>query len=101
VYVVVPHLPEEMSNESAVEVIQRAMIDRLFAEQQIRDYVLWYYTPMALGWTRHLKPLATVYDCMDELSAFRNAPRALREREAELFKRADLVFTGEGVRFFV
>jgi UDP-galactopyranose mutase len=31
---------------------------------------------------------------MDELSAFKNAPAALREREAELFKRADLVFTG-------
>jgi UDP-galactopyranose mutase len=31
---------------------------------------------------------------MDEVSAFRNAPRALRDREAELFKRADLVFTG-------
>jgi UDP-galactopyranose mutase len=70
------------------------MIDRLFAEHQIREYVLWYYTPMALGWTRHLKPVATVYDCMDELSAFRNAPRALRDREAELFRRADLVFTG-------
>ncbi|MDQ1557464.1 MAG: UDP-galactopyranose mutase [Pyrinomonadaceae bacterium] len=94
VYVVVPHLPEGLSNEVAVEAIQQAMIDRLFAEHQIRDYVLWYYTPMALGWTRHLKPLATVYDCMDELSAFRNAPRSLREREAELFRRADLVFTG-------
>lgn len=94
VYVVVPHLTEGLLNEGAVEAIQRAMIDRLFAEHQIRDYVLWYYTPMALGWTHHLKPLATVYDCMDELSAFRNAPRALREREAELFKRADLVFTG-------
>lgn len=94
VYVVVPHLPEGLSNEVAVEAIQRAMIDRLFAEQHIRDYVLWYYTPMALGWTRHLKPLATVYDCMDELSAFRNAPRLLRDREAELFRRADLVFTG-------
>lgn len=94
VYVVVPHLPEGLSNEVAVEAIQQAMIDRLFAEHQIRDYVLWYYTPMALGWTRHLKPLATVYDCMDELSAFKNAPRALRDREAELFGRADLVFTG-------
>jgi UDP-galactopyranose mutase len=94
VYVVVPHLPEGLSSEVAVEAIQQAMIDRLFAEHQVRDYVLWYYTPMALGWTRHLKPLATVYDCMDELSAFRNAPRSLREREAELFRRADLVFTG-------
>ncbi|HEV2882929.1 MAG TPA: glycosyltransferase family 1 protein [Pyrinomonadaceae bacterium] len=94
VHVVVPHLPEGLSSEVAVEAIQQAMIDRLFAEHQIRDYVLWYYTPMALGWTRHLKPLATVYDCMDELSMFKNAPRSLRDREAELFRRADLVFTG-------
>jgi UDP-galactopyranose mutase len=94
VYVVVPHLPEGLSSEVAVEAIQQAMIDRLFAEHGIRDYVLWYYTPMALGWTRHLKPIVTVYDCMDELSAFKNAPRLLREREADLFRRADLVFTG-------
>jgi UDP-galactopyranose mutase len=94
VYVVVPHLPEGLSSEVSVEAIQQAMIDRLFAEHQIRDYVLWYYTPMALGWTRHLKPLVTVYDCMDELSAFKNAPRLLRDREADLFRRADLVFTG-------
>jgi len=56
--------------------------------------VLWYYTPMALPFTRHLKPLAVVYDCMDELSAFAGAPPALRQREAELMKRADIVLTG-------
>ncbi|MFN2596759.1 MAG: glycosyltransferase family 1 protein [Pyrinomonadaceae bacterium] len=93
-YVVVPRLPEGLLSEVAVEAIQQALIDRLINEHQIDDYVLWYYTPMALGWTRHLKPLATVYDCMDELSAFKFAPRALREREAELFRRADAVFTG-------
>ncbi|HYY43039.1 MAG TPA: hypothetical protein VE775_09930, partial [Pyrinomonadaceae bacterium] len=93
-YVVVPRLPEGLLSEVAVEAIQQALIDRLFMEQQVTDYVLWYYTPMALGWTRHLKPLATVYDCMDELSAFKHAPRALRDREAELFRRADLVYTG-------
>lgn len=93
-HVVVPHLPEGLANEAAVEAIQQALIDRLFVEQGITDYALWYYTPMALGWTRHLQPRATIYDCMDELSAFKHAPRALREREAELFKRADLVFTG-------
>src|SRR5690606_24851128 len=54
----------------------------------------WYYTPMALGFTRHLRPLATVYDCMDELSGFLGAPAALRERELELLRSADLVFTG-------
>ncbi len=93
-HVVVPHLPEGLANEGAVEAIQQALVERLFVEQGVTDYVLWYYTPMALGWTRHLKPRATVYDCMDELSAFKHAPLSLREREAELFSRADLVFTG-------
>ena len=94
VWVVVPHLPEGLQSGVAVEAMLTGMIDRLFAERGIRDHVLWYYTPMALGFTRHLRPLATVYDCMDELSAFRGAPPALRAREAELFRRADLVFTG-------
>jgi UDP-galactopyranose mutase len=93
-YVVVPRLPEGLLSEVAVEAIQQALVDRLIAEHSITDYALWYYTPMALGWTRHLKPLATIYDCMDELSAFKYAPRALREREAELLRRADVVFTG-------
>jgi UDP-galactopyranose mutase len=92
-YVVVPRVPQGLRVE-AVEAIQKRLIDRLFEGHEIGDHVLWYYTPMALGWTRHLKPLATVYDCMDELSAFRGAPPALREREAELFRRAGLVFTG-------
>jgi UDP-galactopyranose mutase len=47
-----------------------------------------------MPWTAHLRPLATVYDCMDELSAFKGAPRSLRENELALFERADLVFTG-------
>ncbi len=67
VSVVVPHLPEGLSEEEAAAV-QRRLIDDLFAAHEIRDYVLWYYTPMALAFTRHLRPVATVYDCMDELS---------------------------------
>jgi UDP-galactopyranose mutase len=49
---------------------------------------------MALSFTRHLIPQAIVYDCMDELSAFKGAPAALREREAEMLSCADVVFTG-------
>lgn len=94
VYVVVPHLPQELVGEEALESVQREMIDRLFADYDITAHLLWYYTPMAVAWTKHLRPLATVYDCMDELSAFKGAPRALKDREAELFERADLVYTG-------
>jgi UDP-galactopyranose mutase len=94
VHVVVPRLPEDGFHGDALDAVLREMIERLFAEYEIKDHVLWYYTPMAMGWTRHLKPLAIVYDCMDELSAFKFAPPELNEREAELFSRADLVFTG-------
>ncbi len=54
---------------------------------------------MALDFADGIKPEATVYDCMDELSLFRGAPARLCEAEEALFKRADLVFTG-GVSLF-
>ena len=49
---------------------------------------------MMLDDARELKPLAVVYDCMDELSAFRGAPPQLIELESKLMETADLVFTG-------
>jgi UDP-galactopyranose mutase len=87
------HVPDGL-DEASLVAAQRELIDALIAEQRIHAHVLWYYTPMALPFTRHLRPLATVYDCMDELSAFAGAPPALRQREAELVARADLVLTG-------
>jgi UDP-galactopyranose mutase len=70
------------------------LVHALVEQENLRDYVLWFYTPMALPFTEGLKPQAIVYDCMDELSAFLNAPPQLLEREAELLRRADLIFTG-------
>ena len=93
-YVVVPHLPEGLRSEIATTAVLKEMIHRLIREHHISDYVCWYYTPMALGFTRSLTPRAVVYDCMDELSAFKGAPTELGLRERELFKLADLVFTG-------
>ncbi len=93
VWVAVPHLPEGSSQETTIA-LQKQLLEDLFKACKIRDYIFWYYTPMALAFTDHLQPLAIVYDCMDELSAFQGAPPALRQREADLFQRADLVFTG-------
>ena len=70
------------------------LVRRYLAEHGIEDYVVWFYTPMALPLMAKLQPRAVVYDCMDELSAFRNAPRQLRQRESALLRRADVVFTG-------
>lgn len=93
VWVVVPFLPQEITEEEANR-LQAVLLDELFMRQNITSYVFWYYTPMSLAFTAQFEPLAIVYDCMDELSAFNQAPPALRRREAELFAYADLVFTG-------
>lgn len=92
--VVVPYLPEGLCSEVAKLAVLHDMVQRLIVENDIQQYVVWYYTPMALDFTRNLRPLAVVYDCMDELSAFKGAPECLKLRERELFKTADLVFTG-------
>ncbi|WP_448273527.1 UDP-galactopyranose mutase [Nostoc sp. DSM 114160] len=93
VVVVVPQLQQGLSEE-AINANLQALINNLFAEHNINKYICWYYTPMAIAFTRHLQPQAVVYDCMDELSAFHGASPTLKNYEAELFKRADLVFTG-------
>jgi UDP-galactopyranose mutase len=94
VKVVTPYLPEGLCSQVARTAVLSDLLARFFREQGIRDYILWYYTPMALEFTRQLTPSAVVYDCMDELSAFKGAPEALKFHELELMKRADVVFTG-------
>jgi UDP-galactopyranose mutase len=90
-WVATPHLPDDAAD---AEEQQAELLDELMHAHSVENFVLWYYTPMALGFTAHLRPIAAVYDCMDELSAFRGAPKELVARERELFRRADLVFTG-------
>lgn len=93
-FVAVPHLPQGLGSPIAVDAVLSGMVRRLLRDFGIRDYVLWYYTPMAISYTADLEPLGTIYDCMDELSAFKDAPRDLHEMEQDLFSRAELVFTG-------
>ena len=94
VRVVVPHLPEDLRSDVATTAVLKEMMRRLFQEQSIREYMFWYYTPMALSFTRHFTPITSIYDCMDELSAFKGAHSHLADFERELFSRVDLVFTG-------
>ena len=93
VQVLIPRLPQGCEGEAALRV-QRDLLDGYLEKLGVNELMLWYYTPMALGYAGHLKPKLTVYDCMDELSAFRGAPPELVQRERELLERADLVFTG-------
>jgi hypothetical protein len=72
----------------------RELLGGYLRESAIDDYLLWFYTPMALPLARDLMPRGMVYDCMDELAAFDFAPPALIARENALFDEVDLVFTG-------
>ena len=80
-------------HDDHLPVLQQLLVDYL-EEADIADYVVWFYTPMAFPLAAELLPRGIVYDCMDELTAFRHAPRQLVQRENFLFKAADLVFTG-------
>ncbi|PWU12894.1 MAG: glycosyltransferase family 1 protein [Verrucomicrobia bacterium] len=62
---------------------------------QFEQPVQWFYDPMtAPAFLGQMGEVLTVYDCMDELSRFREAPPEIISREAELISRADVVFTG-------
>ena len=92
VTIATPTLPEGMSDRNQEKAL-RGLLDSLGLSTRT-SLVRWFYTPMMWPFSRHLSASAIVYDCMDELSAFRFAPLELLERETELIDGADLVFTG-------
>lgn len=97
--VIVPRLPGELCapGHRGGEAVLRRLLAQWLLEHRTDDGkgpILWYYTPMSLGFTANVAARLVVYDCMDELSNFQNAPKALRARERLLMSRADVVFTG-------
>ena len=93
VTLVTPHLAAGTSADAAQSILAGA-VSRFVAERPHSDLVRWYYTPMMLGISRQLQADCTVYDCMDELAAFKDAPPELIALESELLETADVVFTG-------
>jgi UDP-galactopyranose mutase len=92
-YVVTPHIKSGLSAEDVLT-RQQKFITNLITNMKINRFFSWYYTPMALPFTEHLNPELVIYDCMDELSAFKFAPPQLTQLEKDLFSKADVVFTG-------
>ena len=93
VLVATPMLPDGL-DAAATDTAQRELLGGLLAALAAPVAVAWFYTPMALVFAGHLRPAATVYDCMDELSAFDGASPRLALLERRLLRQADLVFTG-------
>lgn len=73
----------------------REAIDRLNGDGAFDNPLLWYYSPMEASWSLgHFAGRGVVYDCMDELSQFKGAPKELLDNERRLMEAADIVFTG-------
>jgi UDP-galactopyranose mutase len=92
--VVVPQINHSDAEKKSADDLIRGLLDQMLREENIADFVAWYYTPMALNFSEHLEPRATVYDCMDELSLFKFAPLTLLPNEEKLINKSDVVFTG-------
>lgn len=91
VNVIVPLLQkDDFQNTHLLENITK----KVYKDFRIEEDIFWYYTPMAMAHTSFFRPQLTIYDCMDQLAAFKGAPQNLIALEKELFKQADLVFTG-------
>lgn len=76
---------------------EKALISLLrsrLAADEWKRVVAWLYTPMAVRLAKALHPEAIVYDCMDDLSGFLDAPEDLRNKDRELLSAADVVMTG-------
>lgn len=93
VIVVVPHLLGDHTRPD-IHFRLQDLVEKLFSEEGVEDYIFWYYTPMALKFSRDFEPRFVIYDCMDELSAFKAASPELKSLEQELMTRADVVFAG-------
>jgi UDP-galactopyranose mutase len=92
VVVATPRLPASFKVEEQQAALKR-LLDTHLAKVQ-RPLVRWYYTPMMLPFSQHVRAECVVYDCMDELANFRNAPPELIPLESRLLEQANLVFTG-------
>jgi UDP-galactopyranose mutase len=82
--------PFGSDQEPLLEPLLRAQLQ----DEGWKDFVAWLYTPMAVRIAKALHPRAIVYDCMDELTGFLDAPAELQERERELLAAAEAVMTG-------
>ncbi|HEX2922235.1 MAG TPA: glycosyltransferase family 1 protein [Bacteroidales bacterium] len=91
--VITPYVIESIS-EGEINLFLEESVDNIIEWYQLKDFMLWYLTPMAVEFSFHLQPKLIVYDCMDELSCFKGAHPDMVSNENILLSRADVVFTG-------
>ena len=99
VTVVTPHVSKEWNRSprmpAKLREFTKTAIEAMNETGEFDRPLLWYYSPMDSAWSLgYFENRGVVYDCMDELSQFTGAPKALVANEARLIEHADVVFTG-------
>lgn len=92
-----PHVGDPLKDAEIDRVngpVWQQLVDDVVRQLKWNRIVHWFYTPMASDARAMYDPVAVVYDCMDELANFKGAPPAIKQRETDLMKAADVVFTG-------
>jgi UDP-galactopyranose mutase len=94
VTVLTPHTPLTAPgfHDDQIPLLQK-LVGHALLREGFTNYGAWLGTPMAVPLLQKLAPRIVVYDCMDELTAFKAAPRQLVQRENALLRIANVVFT--------
>src|SRR3954469_719653 len=82
-HVITPHLKSHLNAEEINKTLT-SLFDQFMVNFEADNCLFWYYTPMALLFTSKHKPKAIVYDCMDELAAFKFAHSEIANLEKKL-----------------
>src|SRR5690606_23806499 len=61
VKVIVPHLLGDHTRPDIPFRLQE-LVENMFHDEEITNYIFWYYTPMALKFSREFEPRFVVYD---------------------------------------
>lgn len=75
--IIIPHVIEKQTEQEINKFLEESL-NQIIHWYQVKDYMLWYLTPMAVEFSSHLEPKMIVYDCMDELSCFKGAHPNMR-----------------------
>jgi glycosyltransferase involved in cell wall biosynthesis len=70
------------------------IVEKTLKSKGISLPVVWFYSAAFVDILKGLKHSLVVYDCMDELTAFKGASKELKLQEKKLLSVANLVFTG-------
>ncbi len=70
------------------------LVQDFLTRENWQEPMLWFYSAAFSDLADQIPHSLLVYDCMDELAAFKNAPASLIAQEKKLLAEADVVFTG-------